>query len=374
MNQNYKKSLSKKNPPKQDTPFTRASHSHESSYPEGFRVHLLIDLHSTLLLQMSSVQEEKPPTEVPKTSVRDIRNTELVSRLLAATPPYLYSALPLQPHAFFFSEMLRSFVSARHGCRPPHYQRRFKRRTHKYFAENENDWRRDWPKQEEDKKEEVRPEVPLELTVEKHPRGRELSPRRLTPKSEDLKSCSPGPGRQSSFVDVGTEELPKPSPCVGRNLQDNSGVPQPNLILPPPPPMWYPPLYNPQFGVDPLNFFIDLRVSGHIYDRKRMGEGDSNIAPEVPADIGLEKRLGRDFGRPRHVSAFSVPVRNSNSSESSEKYFESKSGIVNGTSYIMKNLKRVYQDLQTFPESKEDVNKDEDAKVESSDIDDDIID
>lgn len=322
---------------------------------------------------MSSVQEEKPPTEVPKTSVRDIRNTELVSRLLAATPPYLYSALPLQPHAFFFSEMLRSFVSARHGCRPPHYQRRFKRRTHKYFAENENDWRRDWPKQEEEKKEEVRPEVPLELTVEKHPRIREPSPRELSPKTEHVKPSSPGPGRHSSYVDVGTEELPKPSP-IGRNLQDNS-VPQPNLILPPPPPMWYPPLYNPQFGVDPLNFFIDLRVSGHIYDRKRMAEGDTN-GPEVPpADIGLDKRLGRDFGqRPRHVSAFSVPVRGS-PPDGEEKFFDSKSGMVNGTSYVMRNLKRVYQELHTSHDAKEEASKDEDTKVESSDVDDeDIID
>lgn len=321
-----------------------------------------------------SVQEEKPATENPaKTQLRELRNTELVSRLLAATPPYLYSALPLQPHAFFFSEMLRSFVNARHGCRPPHYQRRFKRRTHKYFAENE-EWRRDWPKQEEEKKEvETRPEVPLELTVDKHPRVREPSPQILSPKLEHAKSTSPVPaGRQSSFVDVGTEELPKPSPCVGRSPQDN--IPQPNLILPPPPPMWYPPLYNPQFGVDPLNFFIDLRVSGHIYDRKRM-EAETNIAPEVRSEeSGLDKRLVRDFGqRTRHVSAFSVPVRNGGSTEGAEKYFNPNSGTVNGTSYIMRNLKRVYDEVHTAQDGKGNVSKDEDTKVECSDVDDDDV-
>lgn len=34
-------------------------------------------------------------------------------------------------------------------------------------------------------------------------------------------------------------------------------------ILPPTPPIWYPPLYppHPPYGIDPLHFFIDLRVS-----------------------------------------------------------------------------------------------------------------
>ncbi|XP_030027478.1 uncharacterized protein LOC115445380 [Manduca sexta] len=328
---------------------------------------------------MSSVQEEKPPGDgQPKTHVRELRNTELVSRLLAATPPYLYSALPLQPHAFFFSEMLRSFVNARHGCRPPHYHRRFKRRTHKYFAENETEWRREWPKQEEEKKPpETRPEVPLELTVDKHPRMREASPRRMSPKTEQAKSSgSPGPpGRHSSFVDVGTEELPKPSPCVGRNPPENV-VPQSNLILPPPPPMWYPPLYNPQFGVDPLNFFIDLRVSGHIYDRKRAMPEGMEVNQEIRTEESADKRIGKEFGRPRHLSAFSVPVR-STAIDGSEKYLNiSRLGKVNGTSHIMKNLKHMYDSLRNSRENKDEskVCNDEEAKAESSDLDDDIID
>ncbi|CAB3244053.1 unnamed protein product [Arctia plantaginis] len=330
---------------------------------------------------MSSVQEEKALNENPaKTHVRDLRNTELVSRLLAATPPYLYSALPLQPHAFFFSEMLRSFVNARHGCRPPHYQRRIKRRSHKYFAENDNDLRREWPKPEEEKKEpEMRPEVPLELTVEKHSRVRETSPPTLSPKTEPAKpSDSPGPpSRQSSFVDVGTEEIPKPSPCVGRNTEATT-VPQSNLILPPPPPMWYPPLYNPQFGVDPLNFFIDLRVSGHIYDRKRAAPEVMETNQEPREESGLDKRLGKDFGqRPRHLSAFSVPVRSGN--VEAEKYFDHASsntqGKINGTSYIMRNLKKVYEDIHNMQDMKANKqNKDDDTKAESSDVDDDIID
>lgn len=337
---------------------------------------------------MGSVQEEKPP-EAPKTRIHELRNSELVSRFLAATPPYLYSALPLQPHAFFFSEMLRSFVNARHGCRPPQYHRRFKRRSHKYFAENESEpWqpRREWQKPEEEKKEaEVpRAEGPLELTVDKHTKVRDVSPRAPSPKPEPKAATPPPPGRPSSFVDVGVDEgLPKPSPCIGRNLQDPQ-VPPSNLILPPPPPMWYPPIYNPQFGVDPLNFFIDLRVSGHIYDRKRLAEGAENS--EKVDEGGLDKRLGRDFGRPRHVSAFSVPVRSTNVTvDAPAKYFDTTrsekgplSGKVNGTSYIMRNLKRVYEHLHTSQESKVEakVMKVDDSKEEeSSDInDDDIID
>lgn len=318
---------------------------------------------------MSSLQEEKPP-EVPKTHVRELRNTELVSRLLAATPPYLYSALPLQPHAFFFSEMLRSFVTARHGCRPPQYHRRFKRRSHKYFAESETEWRREWPKEEE-RKEEVRPEVPLELTVDKQPRVHETSPIRFSPKEQAKPSSSPGPpGRQSTFVDVGTEELAKP--CV-RNPET---VPQ-NLILPPPPPMWYPPLYNPQFGVDPLNFFIDLRVSGHIYDRKRATEGqgiDTNVTPDVRSeDNGVDKRLARDFGqRPRHVSAFSVPVRDH---IDINKYYDQNRplGGNNSTSCIMRNLKSVYERLHDSQSQKDQEVSKEQTKDENSDLDEDII-
>lgn len=346
---------------------------------------------------MSSVQpqDEKGATETTgKTRAHELRNAELVSRLLAATPPYLYSALPLQPHAFFFSEMLRSFVNARHGCRPPHYHRRFKRRPQKYFSENENEpWQRrneHWSSKDDEKKdpETLRPEVPLELTVDKHTRRfGDLSPHRISPKPELTKSNgSPGPpGRPSSFVDVGTEEgLAKPSPCVGRPSE--VAFSPSNLILPPPPPMWYPPIYNPQFGVDPLNFFIDLRVSGHIYDRKRaMTEGlEPNINQEMRSEEhNTGKGLGREIGqRQRHLSAFSVPVRSSPICvDGPAKYFDNSvtnkinfGGKNNGTSYIMRNLKTLYENVKSTRDDNRDKKiEKEDTKVESSDIEDDII-
>lgn len=53
-------------------------------------------------------------------SRREMGGGELVCRLVAATPPYLYSPAGL-PHAFFFSELLRGLVEARakRGASPP---------------------------------------------------------------------------------------------------------------------------------------------------------------------------------------------------------------------------------------------------------------
>lgn len=55
---------------------------------------------------------ETTTTGKPKLDPKDVNNSELVHRLLAATPAYLYSA-PMSPHNFFFSEMLRSIVQAK---------------------------------------------------------------------------------------------------------------------------------------------------------------------------------------------------------------------------------------------------------------------
>lgn len=63
--------------------------------------HLQFFLHSFLFFLGAAA---------PKLS--DVRNGDLVSLLLAATPPYLYN-IPLVPQTFFFSEMLKSFVQAK---------------------------------------------------------------------------------------------------------------------------------------------------------------------------------------------------------------------------------------------------------------------
>ena len=48
---------------------------------------------------------------------REMGGGELVCRLVAATPPYLYSPAGL-PHSFFFSELLRGLVAKR-AASPP---------------------------------------------------------------------------------------------------------------------------------------------------------------------------------------------------------------------------------------------------------------
>lgn len=95
--------------------------------------------------------------------------------------------------------------------------------------------------------------------------------------------------------------------------------------MPPLPPPWYPPMYpTPYVGVDPLHFFIDLRVSGHIYDRKRAQkhcedtDSSSGTLP-VPSQfqshpdrsqnnlLGTLPSAENSFKSSGHSSAFAVP-------------------------------------------------------------------
>ncbi|GBP82621.1 hypothetical protein EVAR_54097_1 [Eumeta japonica] len=305
--------------------------------------------------KMSSVQEETAEGTA-KTRTHELRNAELVSRLLAATPPYLYSALPLQPHAFSSAKC----CGQNEDPPPP--------------APPTNSWqRRDWHRT-----------AGSEQRFHHDPFGADrrqkpsFSETRIPETGAEIQQPGP-PNRPSSLVDVGTEDLPKPAPCA-------ANVPPSNLILPPPPPMWYPPIYNPQFGVDPLNFFIDLRVSGHIYDRKRAVSEtiETNVGHEVRNEESIEKRLGRDLNhRPRHVSAFSVPVKTTKVCvDAPAQYFDHSnpkvSGKVNGTSYIMRNLKRVYEHVRPIHDAgpraeKSKPPEDHDTKTECSDVEEDVV-
>lgn len=287
---------------------------------------------------MSSTNEEisaAPPK--PKTSPLEFRNTDLVSRLLAATPPYLYN-MPLVPHSYFFSEMLRSLVqgkaeaAARMPPAAPH--RRSRKRTwshartdhyaHKQMSPNTKpdsiempppNWT---PKIPGDKHEmfdtKTLLERPLELTMNKIPmnnntklchtetqpnelRNSQLSPPKSTISSPNLMLQSPEksdihPTPPNGHVPMMFPPIPNLSP------QENSSS-SGELILPPPPPIWYPPLYPTPYGIDPLHFFIDLRVSGHIYDRKNAGKEHSNLnmnmphPPNAPMNhLGLGNSLG----------------------------------------------------------------------------------
>lgn len=118
----------------------------------------------------------------------------------------------------------------------------------------------------------------------------------------------------------------------GFGLAGNVAAANPTEFLPGP--LWYPPYPIPQSypGIDPLHFFIDLRVSGHIWDRK------------------LSERQLPFKGK--HCSAFSVPQSKEYNSNrplnlTRDEAGTSKSGEENprGTNYILRHLTRTYRDI-----------------------------
>lgn len=107
-----------------------------------------------------------------------------------------------------------------------------------------------------------------------------------------------------------------------------------------PGPLWYPPYPMPQSypGIDPLHFFIDLRVSGHIWDRK------------------LSERQLPFKGK--HCSAFSVPQSKEYSNNrplnlTRDEASTSRSSDENshGTNYILRHLTRTYRNINQAQKS-----------------------
>lgn len=248
-----------------------------------------------ILLQMTS------PESTMKSPL-DLRPADLVSRLLAATPPYLYT-MPLS-NSFFFSEMLRSFVQAR-AC-PTGGLRRGRKRA----------WRETRPLQND---------KPLELTTNPKP-----------PPSPPPKTESPPKEAPQNLM------LP---PC---NLLP---LPSSDSILPPPTaPLWYPPMNMypppPPQCFDP-HYFVDLRVSGHIWDRKVEKE-----APLEPLNLQTEdKKNALNLSFRKHNSAFSVPQPR----EQPQERYSQKSPV--GTNYVLQNLEKIYKDVHI----KQDTEKDKES-------------
>lgn len=389
----------------------------------------------------------------------DIRSAELVSRLLAATPPYLYN-MPLVPHSYFFSEMLRSFVHAKNNNEPnrqnqgivqqPGHRRSRKRSwnqskispplegtpSKQEWAHRSDLWNnRNMPIQEErqhiydDKyaeaigdinKNQQLYEKPLELTINKNNYSRHMPNFKFSEKVEaEEKPGSPeldlqSKMRKSPKASEGQPQLKEEKYPV--NLLAPTGPTPPALSLPPPPPpLWYPPLYPPPYGIDPLNFFIDLRVSGHIYDRKHGAKEAQNLSlnvnphsghQETPTpELNLSNQIGQMGGENnnssafkdsvksnRHVSAFSVPkpreangkhfpinLCHNGNNKFNMKYYDDVDVKVHernicgknttSTHYVMQNLKRIYGDLSNH--LKEDA-KDEVREKAEQEIGDDL--
>ncbi|XP_005182812.3 dual specificity protein kinase splA [Musca domestica] len=272
-----------------------------------------------------------------KSNIHEMRNQDFVSRLMASTPPYLYSA-PMGPNNFFFSDMLRSLVAARNQENVRNLQlqqsaalaRRPRKRTwshhRSYFKENETILEKAQQQQHQQQQTPhiTATEKPLELTTHK-PYLQHLANKYRKLEADSGKDVL-------STQKIGDRQLDQTNTTVsggGASIADPAlqstppaaSLPPQDLVLPPPPPVWYPPLYPP-YGIDPLHFFIDLRVSGHIYDRKKenvsplasaenngnntASAGDSeNSPPAVANALNLPNKH-------RHGSAFTVPTPRSN--------------------------------------------------------------
>jgi hypothetical protein len=132
----------------------------------------------------------------------------------------------------------------------------------------------------------------------------------------------------------------------------------------------YPPIYPP-YGIDPLHFFIDLRVSGQIFDRKReLAEAEKNeILNNSNTDNKNKVTSIEDImGPTRQGSAFSVPK----SSRETKSHLQSAinlsaetSGAISekmllnhekNTNYVMQNLPRIYNMIER--DNKDDVSYD----------------
>lgn len=340
----------------------------------------------------------------PRMNPQDYRNQDLVNKLMAATPSYLYSPTMGQ-HNFFFSEMLRSLVQNKRnenmmGIRnhlepthPPQHVLQPPQTIHAGRRPRKRSWSQqrihsEIPK-EITKEEEVIPvDKPLELTSKhsEYPRkhfsklttdtksiiGSELVPNSL---NEFNKNKSPSP-------DISNSSNPNTLRPVLDTVGPTTSAPQTDLILPPPPPVWYPPLYPP-YGIDPLHFFIDLRVSGHIYDRKKeilaQSLKNENTAILNSHENISKNRLGSAFSVPKPRTESKNTLAMNLSNNSSEKFrnrvynnelqtlYENSAELKENslsrknTNYVMQNLPRIYSDLNTHKD-----NELEDGKINSS--------
>ncbi|XP_016949100.3 uncharacterized protein LOC108023927 [Drosophila biarmipes] len=304
------------------------------------------------------------PQQRSKSNIHELRNQDYVSRLMAATPPYLYSA-PVGPNNFFFSDMLRSLVQARNNetarvlqlqqqqqqqqaqqqqaQQQQHQQqqhqaalvRRPRKRSwsHRPYYEQLRERRDAEEKQQQQQQhlhqqqqqqhhqqqqqlqQQMAPEKPLELTNKAiAPYGYAKLEAKPPITAATVTAAAPPSGTAGNKAGLGG--------AVDSNLQENTppaaSLPPQDLVLPPPPPVWYPPLYAP-YGIDPLHFFIDLRVSGHIYDRKKenvspLSSSNNALAEEGSpgsgsgasgSGTGLASNL---LSKQRHGSAFTVPI------------------------------------------------------------------
>ncbi|CRL06698.1 CLUMA_CG019484, isoform A [Clunio marinus] len=223
----------------------------------------------------------------------EMNNRELVRLYMAATPSYFFtppSSLHQAGHNFFFSEMLKSLVQKRKSdeLNSTMKSKTIPKKTRKSFYHYQKPLETDWKRQ----KLTDRPKTP-------------------TNENEDPKVSSANENSQDSVINVDKDD-PQPSPLteVTQTQPNNSA--------------FYP-------YVDPLHFFIDLRVSaGQVYDRKKETYLSQALKSNIPLDPTWTNPI---IGKNRVGSAFKVPETNNfsainliaNNDHSSSTKFNSRS-------------------------------------------------
>ncbi|XP_071450158.1 protein enabled homolog [Hetaerina americana] len=393
----------------------------------------------------------KPPPPPPPPPHRllppDFRNGDFLHRLLAATPPYLYS-MPLLPHSFFFSDMLKSFVTGKppvppgDGTPPPNPSTPPKDHHHHQQHQHPGSGlppppldlmnpankdmllmpsrpphrrrKRSWRDLGEPQRKisaspinmSVLPDKPLELTTtNRSSSSEEKSPR---PPSSPAMRGTPDPPSTTTTTPVSTPPPLPQHPLLLPGLHHcgmlppglSEGIPPPSELLPallpsptapfPPPPLWFPSLYpglpppppppppppqTPFGGIDPLHFFIDLRVSGHIWDRKQQaanlrGGGDKagDEDGSESGEQGIRRALEEGQISPgsstssdptlfpggvhqsKHCSAFTVPEARERKrlGMAHEEQMRKEHGCRTAptANYVLQNLSRIYREVQ----------------------------
>lgn len=203
-------------------------------------------------------------------------NSDFVNRLLAASRITDFYSANIAPHSFFYSEMLRSLVQARNENatdRESQQQAAVAYNSALPFPLNRRNRKRAWPHRFAELSSE---NVPL-ASVENDVKSSKTRNRDERAVYSDEKGCPSEPKSKSSLAVV-SDKTPG------------------NLHFPPThSSAWYPP-YPP--------FFIDLRVSGHIYDNNN--ETKAKSSPPLPT-IGMDPKA-------RQGSAFTVPQSSRNNS------------------------------------------------------------
>ncbi|XP_066149702.1 uncharacterized protein [Euwallacea fornicatus] len=319
------------------------------------------------------------PPPKPKLSPMELRNTDLVSRLLAATPPYLYN-MSLLPNTYFFSEMLRSLVQAKNEQRG-NMANAFAAGSNLFYGHQmRRSRKRGWSGVGRESYSHQTSPGTEEKVMEKNGEKKDdswmiKSMRRIEDIPAELRvaSTSSHHSQKSNNILEEQHRHTKPEePATSfspQQQQENA----PNLVLPPPPPMWYPPIYpTPPYGIDPLHFFIDLRVSGHIYDRQNNNQeiketNEENSTMVRPKEAIEDKREVKNeevseegiFNHQKRTgSAFSVPNPGGGKLRSGgggQTKFDVKSILGSNktsTSYIMNNITGIYKN---FSEKREEV-------------------